>query len=96
MLPIKFLVNSTLTGNILGIMDSKSEARLGGPHEVSASNGGHGDQVSFLPPYQYSKDRNDDKTAQKVSGKILAPALEHDPSFSGDFDPYTYIILGQL
>ena len=96
MLPLKFLVNSTLTGDILTIMESKIEASPERAHGSSGSSGDHEGQVSLLPPYQYPKDGSNDKMAQKVSGKILAPVPEHDPSFSGDFDPYTYIILGQL
>ena len=67
-----------------------------GTNEVSASSGGQGVQVGFLSTDQYSEGGNNNKMAQKVSGKISALVLHHDPSFSDYDDIYTMILLSQL
>ena len=88
-------MNSILTGNLQVIMASENAARLGRPNAVSASFGDYGVQVGSLPTDQYSEGGNNDKMAQKVSGKLSAPVLEQDPSCSG-LDLYTWIIVSQL
>jgi hypothetical protein len=50
-----------------------------------------------LPLSQYSLDSdNSSAKANNMSWKTKSPVLHHDPSFSGELDPYTVIILSQL
>ena len=53
--------------------------------------------VDHLPLSDFSLDCGSEHTKNKtVSGKLSAPVLHHDPSCSGELDPYTVIILSQL
>ena len=77
-------------------MESKCASRLGNTNDVSSSFGDHGVSIGFVRAVQHSEGENNDKMAQKLSGKLSPPALHYDPSYSGDVDPYTMIILAQL
>ena len=77
-------------------MESKSAAHFGNTNDVSSSFGDHGVSIGFVRADQHSEGGKNDKMAQKLSGKLSPPALHHDPSYSGDVDPYTMIILAQL
>ena len=37
-----------------------------------------------------------DAHGQLQDSKLAGPILQHDPSYSGEWDPYTYLILSQL
>ena len=70
----------------------------------STSSALSGSQLSFevvmgdhLPLSEYSLDCASDNIKNKtISGKLSSPVLHHDPSCSGELDPYTVIILSQL
>jgi len=53
--------------------------------------------VDHLPLSEYSLDNGSETIKNKtLSGKLSTPVLYHDPSCSGELDPYTVIILSQL
>ena len=53
--------------------------------------------VDHLPLSEHSLDVGNETFRNKtISGKLSVPVLHHDPSCSGELDPYTVIILSQL
>ena len=53
--------------------------------------------VDHLPLSEHSLDVGNETFRNKMmSGKLSVPVLHHDPSCSGELDPYTVIILSQL
>ena len=52
------------------------------------------------PGFAYSgytlDDMNINTKSYSLSWKLSTPVLHHDPSYSGDVDPYTILILSQL
>jgi len=53
--------------------------------------------VDHLPLSEHSLDVGNETLRNKtISGKLSSPVLHHDPSCSGELDPYTVIILSQL
>jgi hypothetical protein len=54
-------------------------------------------QAGLLPISQFSVEgANIGKKANNMSWKLSSPVLSYDPSYSGELDPYTVIILSQL
>ena len=54
-------------------------------------------QMGELPLSEHSIDNtNISVKSNKLSLKLASLVLHHDPSFSGELDPYTVIILSQL
>ena len=54
-------------------------------------------QMDQLKMSMFSIDNVDTKTkANSLSWKLSNLVAQHDPSYSGDLDPYTIIILSQL
>ena len=53
-------------------------------------------QMGELPLSEYSIDNSNNSVKSNKSLKSASLVLHHDPSFSGELDPYTVIILSQL
>ena len=54
-------------------------------------------QTDLLPLSEYSLEgANTGKKANNISWKLSPPVMSYDPSYSGELDPYTVIILSQL
>ena len=54
-------------------------------------------QTNLLPLSECSLEgANPGKKANNMSWKLTSPVMSYDPSYSGELDPYTVIILSQL
>jgi len=54
-------------------------------------------QMECIPLSDYNMEQeNGISRSSSLSWKLASPVLQHDPSCSGELDPYTVIILSQL